>query len=84
MPYYKKASKGLSPGYYPYTPDDMKRVGWCIKKNIKIAIIPSGAEWSIEISLDGKIHLDPEKYAGYDALGKMYEYYKYYYDKYRN
>ena len=84
MPYYKKASKGLSPGYYPYTPDDMKRVGWCIKKNIKIAIIPNGAEWSIEISLNGKIHLDPEKYAGYDALGKMYEYYKYYYDKYRN
>ena len=84
MPYYKKASEGLSPGYHPYTPDDMKRIGWCIKKNIKIAVIPSGTEWSLEISLNGKIHLDTEKYAGYDALRKMYEYYKYYYDKYRN
>ena len=84
MPYYKKASEGLSPGYHPYTPDDMKRIGWCLKKNIKIAVIPSGTEWNVQISLNGKIHLDPDRYTGYDALGKMYEYYKYYYDKYRN
>ena len=75
---------GRSPGFLTYTKQDIKHVCWCHKKNIKIAVIPNGAEWNIEISLNGKIHLDPEKYTGYDALGKMYEYYKYYYDKYRN
>ena len=34
-------SKGRSPGTHSYTPQDMKRVGWCIKKGIKIAIIPN-------------------------------------------
>ena len=82
MPYYKKTSRGLSPGYHPYTPDDMKRVGWCFKKNIKIAVIPSGIDWCLEITLNDKVHLNPEKFSGFDALGKMYEYYKYYYDKY--
>ena len=28
--------------------------------------------------------LDPKTYSGYDAQTKMYEYYKYYYDKHRD
>ena len=27
---------GRSPGQHPYTPENMKHVGWCIKKGIKI------------------------------------------------
>ena len=81
MPYYKKASEGLSPGYHPYTPDDMKRIGWCIKKNIKIAVIPSGIDWQVELNINDKIHLNPEVYKANEAYKKMYEYYKYYYDK---
>ena len=79
---------GRSPGKHPYTPEDMKRVVWCIKKGIKIAVIPNWDggtdEWRIELNINKKIHLDPEVYNGYDALGKMYKYYKYYYDKYRD
>ena len=82
MAFFKKASKGLSPGYHPYTPENMKQVSWCMDKNIKIAVIPSGNEWQVELNINNKVHLDPKVYQGQEATEKMYEYYKYYYDKY--
>ena len=81
MAFFKKASKGLSPGQHPYTPEDMKRVGWCLNKNIKIAVIPNGMEWQVELNINDKIHLDSKIYEAKEAHEKMYEYYKYYYDK---
>ena len=81
MAFYKKAGKGRSPGQHPYTPDNIKQVGWCMNKNIKIAVIPSGTEWQVELNINNKVHLDPKIYEGKEATGKMYEYYKYYYDK---
>ena len=78
---------GRSPGYHPYTDQDMKHIGWCLKKGIKIAVIPNwdGAsdEWRVELNINKKIHLDPKIYKDKEALVKMYEYYKYYYDKYK-
>ena len=85
---WKKSSKtkGRSPGYHPYTPEDMKRAGWCIKKGIKIPVVPNwdgpNNEWRVEININGEIHFDPKVYEDEEALTKMYEYYKYYYDKY--
>ena len=76
-----KKSYGKSPGYHKYTNEDMKRVSWCINKNIKIAVIPSGTKWQVEISLNDKIHLDSNLYKADEAYKKLYEYYKYYYDK---
>ena len=76
-----KKSYGKSPGYHVYTNEDMKSVGWCLGKNIKIAVIPNGSEWQVEISLNDKIHLDSNLYRADEAYKKMYEYYKYYYDK---
>jgi len=81
MALYKKTTKGKSPGQHPYTKEDMKRVDWCITKGIKIAVIPNGTEWQVEININNKIHLNPEQYEGKEATEKMYEYYKYYYDK---
>ena len=81
MAFFKKASKGLSPGYHPYTPENIKQVGWCLNKNIKIAVIPNGNNWQVELNINNKIHLDPKIYEGKEAIEKMYEYYKYYYDK---
>ena len=79
---------GRRAGPEPYTPDDMKRVVWCMKKGIKIAVIPhwegSSNEWRVELNINKKIHLDPKVYEAKEAHEKMYEYYKYYYDKYRN
>jgi hypothetical protein len=76
-----KKSYGKSPGYHVYTNEDMKRVGWCLGKNIKIAVIPNGSKWQVEINLNDKIHLDSNLYKADEAYKKMYEYYKYYYDK---
>ena len=79
---------GRSPGAHPYLPQDMKHVVWCMKKGIKIAVIPhwEGAsnEWRVELNINKKIHLDPNVYKADKAHVKMYEYAKYYYDKYRN
>ena len=82
---YFKAAKGRSAGPRPYTADNMKQASWCHTKNIFVAVTPSWKEsvndWKVEIRINGRIHLDPKTYNGYDAQTKMYEYYKYYYDK---
>ena len=81
MAFYKKAAKGKNPGSYSYTNEDIKRVNWCMNNGIKIAVTPKGIEWQVEISINNKIHLNPEVYKAKEAYEKMYEYYKYYYDK---
>ena len=82
---YFKATKGKTAGSHPYTREDMKHAGWCHQKNIFVAVTPNANgglnDWNVEIRINGKIHLDPKPYNGYDAQTKMYEYYKYYYDK---
>ena len=81
-----KKKTGRTPGFVPYTDDNIKHAGWCINKGIKIPVSPNWEgpdyEWKIEIDINGKTHLDPAIYEGNQALTKMYEYYKYYYDKY--
>ena len=78
---------GRSPGFLTYTDEDMKHIGFCLKKGIKIAVIPnwegSTDEWRVELNINKKIHTDPKVYKDKEALAKMYEYYKYYYDKYK-
>ena len=43
---------GRSPGFLTYTNQDIKHIGWCIKKGIKIAVIPnwegSNDEWRVQ------------------------------------
>ena len=86
MAFYKKTAKGKSAGYHPYTREDMKRVQWCMDRNIKIAVTPNWEggtdEWRVELNINKEIHLDPEIYKANEAHTKMYEYAKYYYDKY--
>ena len=82
---YFKKQKGRTAGSHPYTAENMKQAGWCHSNNIFIAVTPKldGAtdDWKVEIRMNGRTHLDPKTYSGYDAQTKMYEYYKYYYDK---
>ena len=78
---WQRAKTGKSPGYHNYTNDDMKRVNWCMRNGIKIAVIPKGIEWQVELNINDKVHLNPEVYKANEAYEKMYEYYKYYYDK---
>ncbi len=77
-----KKKKGASL-YYAYTNEDMKRVGWCLNKNIEVAVSPGSPNWKVEIRMNGgDWKRDPGVYEHEEAMEKMYEYYKYYYDKY--
>ena len=76
-----KRSTGKSPGFHVYTNEDMKRVQWCLDRKIKIAVIPSGTDWQVEITIGKSVNLDSTIYRAKEAYIKMYEYYKYYYDK---
>ena len=82
---WKKAAPGRRAGQCSYTLEDMKRIGWCMNNGIKIAVVPDWKgtkfDWQVEITINGKPNLDPKIYNGHDAQMKMYEYYKYYYDK---
>ena len=69
-----------------WTNEEMKIIGWCLNKNIKVAITPDWKEdankWLIEININNKIHKDPNRYNNEVVYNKVNEYYKYYYDKY--
>jgi hypothetical protein len=77
-----KKKKGTSL-HYKYTNEDIKRVSWCMNKNIHVAVVPGEIEWNVEIRINkGDWKKDPGVYEHEEAMKKMYEYYKYYYDKY--
>ena len=77
-----KKKKGASL-YYPYTDEDMKRVAWCLNKNIQVACVPKGSDWMVQIRLNKGVWTDdPKTYTHEEGMKKLYEYYKYYYDKY--
>ena len=81
--YKPKTKKKKESLYYPWTKKDMKRIQWCLDKNIAIAVSPSGTNWKIEVRMNkGDWKRDPKDYEQEEAMKKMYEYYKYYYDKY--
>ena len=69
----------------PWNNEEIKVVGWCMNKNIHVSITPDWKHeynlWQIDITINGKVHNDPARYDD-DVLDKVYEYYKYYYDKY--
>jgi len=62
---------------------EMKIIGWCLTRNIKIGISPDWKDdtnrWQIDININGKIHTDPNRYENEEVYNKVIEYYKYYY-----
>jgi len=70
-------------GSYMPSEDEFKAYHWCINNNIYIA--PKAlteARWSIVITNNNKTNEDPNSYLKNDIWVKIYEYYKYYYNKY--
>ena len=67
--------------------DELKSYNWCISNNIIIAPIPLWGDdygnWTVEITMNGKKHTDPNKYEIDSIMYKVYEYCDYYYDKYK-
>ncbi len=72
-------------GQYSVTTEERKAYHWCINNGIFISPLATGeGSWYIEIKLNNNIHKSPEAYGKTTVWEKLYEYYKYYYNKYAN
>ena len=74
-------------GKYPkHEREDLTSYSWCFNNGIKIGPIPlwdkDYGKWTVEITMNGKKSTDPNRYEDDKVLDKVYEYYKYYYEKY--
>ena len=84
---FKKWHKSPSkqPPVRSWQPEEMKIISWCMNKGISVSIMPDWKDdmsrWQIDIHINKKTHTDPNRYSDDVILNKMYEYYKYYYDK---
>ena len=81
----KKKGLGRSPESIPYTDDNMKHVAWCMNNSIVVGFSPlwdTEDQWQIDIQINATVSVDPNTYNGDEVMAKVYEYYKYYYDKY--
>ena len=80
-------SPSKKPPVKSWQPEEMKVIGWCLQRNIGVSITPDWKhdmnKWIIEISINGNIHADPNRYDDETVLNKLNEYYKYYYDKHK-
>ena len=72
-----------SPPQKSWSREELKIIGWCMNRNIKVSMIPDWknnvSDWLIDISINNKIHTDPNKYNDDQINDKVLEYYKYYY-----
>ena len=80
-----KKSPSKRPPTKVWSTEEMKVIGWCLQNNIGVSISPDWKDdfnrWQIEISINGNIHTDPSRYDDEVVLNKLYQDYKYYYDK---
>jgi len=67
------------------TTEEMVAYRWCINNGIYISPFANGeGAWYIEIKLNNKVSRSPQAYGGVTIWIKLYEFYKYYYNKYAN
>ena len=70
-------------GNYMPTTEEMVAYRWCINNGIYISPFANGeGAWYIEIKLNNKVSRSPESYGKITIWIKLYEFYKYYYNKY--
>lgn len=72
-------------GQTPFDDDYWIAYRWCLKNNIRISPrAKANNAWFIEIENHGKIHTSPETYGKTEIWNKIFEYCKYYFNKYNN
>lgn len=83
-PYWKPKKKSeWNMGTYETTELDHQAIDWCIKNGIKIApFAKKPGEWYIDITVNNKTNRSPHIYGKDVVWEKIYEYYRYYYEKY--
>ena len=74
-------------GDYLPTEEEKKAMVWCIDNRVckisPLAATPGQAsEWHLEIWTGSKWNKSPETYGPTEIWKKLYEFYKYYYEKY--
>ena len=68
---------------YTRSPEEEVAYQWCIKNGIKIApFAKEPSAWYIDITINGKTNRSPHVYIKDMIWEKIYEYYRYYYEKY--
>ena len=81
-----KKIKGRSLGIQPFTEINMEHMAWCMRNRIGIAVMPDWStsdKWIVEIIIKDKTNVDPNRYTAAEANAKRWEYYEYYYKKYK-
>jgi|TARA_R110002020_G_scaffold51698_1_gene146184 hypothetical protein len=72
-------------GYYMPTIKETEAYRWCINNGIYISPYANGeGGWYIEIKLNNKVSRSPDAYGKVTIWIKLFEFYKYYYNKYAN
>ena len=61
---------------------------WCIENGVKISVFATtpgygNRTWGIEIDVNGQKIKSPKVYGPYDLYSKVFELYKFYYNKYK-
>jgi hypothetical protein len=78
-------AKPLPMGKYSPTTAELDAREWCMQKRIMVYAWPvEGGRWKTGVTLGGKDVLGPETYSKGDILKKIYEYYLYYFNKYKD
>ena len=77
----KKKSNG-----YQYDLKEFKAYHWCINNGIYISPFceENFTSWHIDIEINKKINRSPQTFNPRELWEKIFEYYKYYYNKYEN
>ena len=81
-----KKIKGRSLGIQSFTEINMEHMAWCMRNRIGIAVMPDWStsdKWIVEIIIKDKTNVDPNRYTAEEANAKRWEYYEYYYKKYK-
>lgn len=79
----KKKKWEVDMGSYIYNTKEQEAMMWCVKNNIRISPkAKSTTQWSLVIDLNGSLNESPETYPKTTIWKKLFEFYKYYYDKY--
>ena len=70
-------------GHYMATSEERKHMQWCINNGIKISPFARNTyEWYIDIDINNKKNRSPQVYTKKDLWEQIFNYYKYYYNKY--
>ena len=70
-------------------PENMEAFSWCLNHGINIGMFASAPgyanrHWVIEVDVNGKKVISPREYGPDELYSKVFELYKFYYNKYKD